>query len=398
VLLAVSIPTACVLWFTNQTIHIQRETARQKLMEAYRSQLALVRDRLDAYWDKRRTELDLLATRGEAPAIFARAVSSGAADAVICLNRDGSVAYPSYGLRMAADPTEHRRDWIEARALEQAGGPGAAAAYGRMAEVEHDSGLRARAVQAQVRSLVRAGQTEAAIRVIRERFTNGPAVRGMDLQGRLISADAHLLALRLMKPSAARYMETARKLRDLLAGYNGPPLPSAQRLFLIGELRALRLGAEFDNAPTYNAERLAADFLAAEHARTDDRVLGASAVPGVWTMTSPSGRLIALFRSETLIASMGRFLNDQNASGVAAFSVLPPDTRSHAGETIPAGPMLRGWRIALSVNEGAPFQDILRRQMSGQRSWQSRPWQWRGFSRAGPSGGKCAWHGLRRTS
>ena len=363
VLLAVLIPTACVLWFTNQTINIQRETARQKLIEAYRSQLALVRDRLDAYWEKRRTELDLLAANGAPPAIVAHAVKTGVADAVICLNSDGSVAYPSFRIRMAADPAEHRREWIEARAIENRGdAPGAAKAYERIAETENEPSLKARTLQAQVRCLVRAGQRQAAIRVIREWFTNGPAVGGTDLQGGLISADEHLLALHLMKPSDPGYMETARRLRDLLTGYSGPLLPSSQRLFLISELRALRLGPEFDNVPAFNAERLAADFLAADRARPDDRVLSISAVPGVWTMASPAGRLIALFRSETLIAAMGRFLNERNASPVAAFSVLPPDARSHAGETIPAGPMLPGWRIALSLNEGAPFQDVLRRQ------------------------------------
>ena len=31
-------------------------------------------------------------------------------------------------------------------------------------------------------------------------------------------------------------------------------------------------------------------------------------------------------------------------------------------ETIPAGPKLRGWRIALSLTEGAAFEDVVRRQ------------------------------------
>jgi signal transduction histidine kinase len=362
-LLAVSVPTASVLWFTNQTINIQRETARRTLIEAYRSQLALVRDRLDAYWDKRRTELDLLAGSGEAQTVLARAVRTGVADAVICLNRDGSVAYPSFRIRMAADPAEQRRDWTEARALEYgANAPGAATAYGRIAEAENDSSLRARAAQAQVRCLLRAGQTQAAIRVIGEQFKNGPVAVGADLQGRLISADAHLLALHLMQPSAPGYVETARRLRDLLADYSGPLLPSSQRLFLISELRALRLGPEFENARTYNAERLAADSLAVDRARPEDGVLGASAVPSVWMMPSPGGWMIALFRSETLIAAMGRFMNEQSASPVAAFRVLPPGARGDARETIPAGRVLRGWRIALSLNEGDPFQDVLRRQ------------------------------------
>lgn len=363
VLLAVSIPTACILWFTNRTLGIQRDTARQKLIEAYRSQLALSPDLLTAYWERRRSDLDLSAGSGEAAAVFARAVRSGAADAVICLNKDGSVTYPSVGIRIAADPTRDRQDWLEARSLEYQGkAHDAAATYGRIAERENRSSVKARAFQAQARCLIRAGQTQAAIRVIEERLRKGPASGGVDLQGRLISADAELLLLQLMKPAAPGYIETAGRLRNRLADYSGPLPPSSQRLFLMSELRSLRLGPEFELAPMYNAERLAADFLATERPRPSDRVLSASATPGIWTMASPSGRLIALFRSETLIAASRRFLNEKNSSPVAAFTVLPPGSRGRAAETVAAGPVMPGWRIALSLDEGAGFENVVRRQ------------------------------------
>ena len=366
VLLAVSIPTACILWFTDRTLGIQRDTARQKLIEAYRSQLALSPDLLAAYWGRRRSDLDHLnlpAESGDAAAVFFRAVRSGVADAVICLNKDGSVAYPSVGIRIAADPTRDRQDWLKARTLEYQGDPrGAATAYGRIAEAETTPPLKARALQGQVRCLVRAGQTQAAIRVIQEGLLKGPPAGGVDLQGRLISADAGLLLLHLMKPAAPGYMETAGRLRDRLADYSGPLPPSSQRLFLMSELRSLRLGPEFELAPLYNAERLAADFLAANRPRPGDRFLNASATPGVWTMASPSGRLIGLFHSETLIATLRRFLNEKNSSPFAAFSVLPPGSRNHAAETVAAGPVMPRWQVALSLDEGASFQDVVRRQ------------------------------------
>ena len=212
-LMAVLMPTACVLWFTNRTIDIQRETARRKLIDAYRFQMTLVRDGLEVYWDKRRAELGALSSSGEAPTIFARAISTGAADAVICLNRDGSPAYPSVRIRIAADPIEHRQDWMMARELENQGADaGAAAAHGGLAETEKDPSLKARALQAQVRSLRRMGQTQTAISIIRDQLIGGPAVAGVDLQDRLISADAQLLSLQLMKPSTPGYIEAARRL------------------------------------------------------------------------------------------------------------------------------------------------------------------------------------------
>ena len=58
---------------------------------------------------------------------------------------------------------------------------------------------------------------------------------------------------------------------------------------------------------------------------------------------------------------MGDYLNG-NASPVAVFSVLPPESRSDAARTIPAGPMMPGWRITLSLNQGAPFREVVRRE------------------------------------
>src|SRR6266567_3689411 len=82
-----------------RAVNSQWAVARQKLAEAYRGQLALLRDRLDC-----------------------------AADAVICLIRDGSPAYPAPVAAPAADPVEFRPDWANARGLENTRGGLTAAA------------------------------------------------------------------------------------------------------------------------------------------------------------------------------------------------------------------------------------------------------------------------------
>src|SRR5690349_21132862 len=63
----------------NDAATSQAEAARQSVTEAYRSQLPLLRDRLDGYWRSRAAELNSLGT----PADFARIVKSGLADSVI---------------------------------------------------------------------------------------------------------------------------------------------------------------------------------------------------------------------------------------------------------------------------------------------------------------------------
>src|SRR5215510_6144240 len=145
-LVAVLAPTVCLLWFMNEAVNSQRAVARQKLAEAYRGQLALLRDRLDSYWEKRAADLDRYEASGPA-ALFERCVRDGAADAVIRLNRDGSAAYPAPIAAPAADPVEFRPDWAEARTLEwsSAGLTAAAAAYAKIGS-DRDDSVAARAV------------------------------------------------------------------------------------------------------------------------------------------------------------------------------------------------------------------------------------------------------------
>ena len=92
------------------------------------------------------------------------------------------------------------------------------------------------------------------MRAILEYFASGRLVNALDLQGRMIVADEHLLALRLMSPSDGRRVGALRRLIGWVNNYEAP-MPSAQRLFLMDELRAMGVKATF---PTYSAELLAA--------------------------------------------------------------------------------------------------------------------------------------------
>src|SRR5690349_19228631 len=83
-LLGVLAPTACVLWFMNETVHSQSESSRRSISEAYRGQLWLMRDRVDSFWAARAASL--LVTGGAPPANFQRLVAAGAADSFVFLN------------------------------------------------------------------------------------------------------------------------------------------------------------------------------------------------------------------------------------------------------------------------------------------------------------------------
>jgi signal transduction histidine kinase len=379
-LVAVLVPTAGVLWFMSQAVNQQRDVARQRLSEAYRGQLALLRDRLDSYWEQRATRLSNRPGHDTPPKIFQQVISDGLADSVVYLAPDGSVAYPaptlwpSFGVGVAipflgdtADPAERRPDWIEARALEsrRENLAEASAAYARIASGEKDSSLAARAVQAQVRCLVQSGDKEAAVHVIQRQFSRGPLAGVADRQGRIIAADEQLLVLNLLPRGDHRYLAAARRLHAMLTDYEHSGLPSAQRLFLMEEVRALKLGAGLSEFPTYDAEALAARFLEADRARAGDPALRLSGAPDIWKLTSTDGRTIGLYRSETVLASMRRFLDEQNAPKDLQFAVTPPGVKAaHYDEETPAGPRLPGWQVTLTLKDTEQFDAIARRQMA----------------------------------
>ena len=215
-LIGVLAPAACVLWFMNAAIDNQRDASRRKLAEAYRGQLKLVRDRMESYWEQRAADLEREAHDGTAPAIFARVVERGLADSAVCLNRDGSAAYPVLATPVAPDSTLDRPDWMAARTLESWTDPHIAAeSYAAIAKKEPDVSLAARAAQAQIRCLARSGDKAAALRAIQDNFGGGRLVRGADANRRLIAADEWLLAMRL---SCGAGWDPARAVANRRAG------------------------------------------------------------------------------------------------------------------------------------------------------------------------------------
>lgn len=328
--IGVAAPAACVLWFMNEAMTNQRDAAREKLAVAYRGQLQLTRDKLDADWEKRGSDLEREAESLTAPAAFERAVRTALADAVICLNGDGSVAYPVALAAPHADALEARADWLAARSMESQGFfAGAADSYARIAASDPDVSIAARAMQARIRCLAKSGRNVEAGGAVLEHFTSGRLMAGLDAQGRLIAADEQLLALTLLGRSDFRYAPLAQRLHDLVADYQGLPIPGPQRLFLMDELHV-----EF---PTHAAERLASQFLESPSVRTGSAVLEPSGLPDVWKL-NPGARVVALYRTATVAAVMRRLIGD------GTFDVAPPSPKMSSEWTNISG-RFPGWRI-----------------------------------------------------
>jgi len=99
-ILAMLFPTACVLWFLNEAVTTQSAAARQRVLEAYRGQLRLVRARIDAHWHAQATSLNITGTPEQE---FARLALSEAVEGAVFLQPDGTLAYPNRSTQPSAN-------------------------------------------------------------------------------------------------------------------------------------------------------------------------------------------------------------------------------------------------------------------------------------------------------
>src|SRR5262245_44461771 len=85
------LPAAFAVWFMNEAITTQAASARQRVLEAYRGQLRLVRSRIDARWREQAAALD---GSGPAEARFLELIQAGTAEGLIVFDANGLIDYP----------------------------------------------------------------------------------------------------------------------------------------------------------------------------------------------------------------------------------------------------------------------------------------------------------------
>ena len=178
-------------------------------------------------------------------------------------------------------------------------------------------------------------------------------MQATDLAGRVIAADEYLLAIHLMPQQDAHRAQNVQRLAALVNDYAATPMPAAQRLYLMEELRG---AADF---PTYAAERLAAQFLETGRTQAGEAALEASGAPDIWKFSASGGRVIALYRTTTVLAAMRSLGSERKV----ALAVTPPGRVAPAGgESLPAGSRLPGWQISLLPAADQAVDDLARRQ------------------------------------
>ena len=165
-------------------------------------------------------------------------------------------------------------------------------------------------------------------------------------------ADRQLLDIQLLAPSdprrAARIAALAARLNDY-----GTPMPSAQRLFLMGELRALSPNVRL---PTEAALRLSSELVEGGPPRAAGEGFRPTPLRDVWALSSADGQAIGLYRTGRLEAMLHDLLHQVSPEGII-FIAYPPGEAGDA-EAVAAGAWLPGWQLTFVHETPTPFDDI----------------------------------------
>jgi signal transduction histidine kinase len=154
------------------------------------------------------------------------------------------------------------------------------------------------------------------------------------------AADRQLLALHGLPAGDPSRPARASQLASLLNDYS-VSMPSAQRLFVMGELRKMTREISL---PTEDALRLSTQFIEGGTRPPEPGGFRPTLMRDVWALAAADRRVVGLYRTRTLQALIDDALEPVTPQGIR-FVAYPPDA-SGDHEAIAAGPTLPGWQIS----------------------------------------------------
>lgn len=382
-LVAILVPTACVLWFMTHAMRNEQLAARQTLTDTYRRQLLALQNELDGFWSRRLANLQRAEVRGDPRSTFAARVRGGDCHAVIICDQGGRPLYPDSSIDQPArveDPIADGFSESDMFRLELENPAEACKRYASLAEVSSNTNTGARALIGQAHCLVRLGRTAEAMEVLL-RLNTSPYNRATDRTGRMIMPNAELLAMQTLRdPDSSSFQKTAAQLARHLNDYT-LPIPASQRRFLMEQHVALvPNGPAF---PTLEAERLAARYLDALNdpasmpaeaitplllarqamGRLEPLRLSSTAAPGVWQISLASGA-VALFDQGRMMRELQSLNTYPPMAACGCVELVSPTSPTSSREPVldmAAGAYLPQWRLALFIDRDDPFKQAAAR-------------------------------------
>ncbi len=177
-----------------------------------------------------------------------------------------------------------------------------------------------------------------------------------DTPGRNASAYTELMTLEsLTDQSDPRFQATLAQLRDMVNSYDQDALPSAQRRFIMHELRRLDPDVVL---PTLAAEELAARYLETNSGIVREPILRATELRDVWSVASLGRHVLALFTTAGLHTRLGNVVREFPLPKGVTITVVAPNEDAmtdSAVVTASLAPELPGWRLALSLDDRKLF-------------------------------------------
>lgn len=347
-LFIVLVPSVGLWWFMQAAVQNEQLAMRQRLLEAYGAQLAVLRESFQKDLETEAQTIEKQSGQISGQQLFAELVRAGSADAVAVFGGEGQLVYPR---SLAAKPGwPNDSGWTAVESAEATDKGKAASAYAELAAQAASPAARARALQAEARCYFQAGDAQAALAVV-----DGPlqaeALRGAtDPQGRLIVPAVELLALDLLPPGAPERTLLRARLRGRVLDYASVEMPAAQRRFLLGEL--LKAGRDETLEPMLAAEELAQTYLEKGGGRATTSALRSSPLSGVWQTGSERGTVVLLHRAERLEARLRKRLTPVTLPSNLTVQLIPPGQEPvGAVASLPAGPLLPGWQLAMALKD-----------------------------------------------
>ena len=359
-LLAVIVPTVCVLWFMGQAVRNERLAVRQKLTEMFATRLVEVRKGIEGYWKQKAAELSVQATPETAGQVFTRLIAAKTADSVLVFDRTGKRLYPRPS-EPGPEPADFPLDlWEQAEQLEyEKNSPESAALkYARIAQAGRDTILTARARQAQVRCLAKAGLTREATRVLMNDLNAPKFHDAADAAGRLIVPDVQLFFLQSIDPASAKTLALlVGRLKDYTD--SNSKMPSDQRRFLMEQVKQLHPQTDF---PTLAAEDLAATYLQKSRPKPEAEQLSPAIPNEIWQLPSPDRTVVGLFRRETILATLAPLMKGQGINIALSLTNARPEREPFY--SLPMGDRMPDWQLNVFLDSGNPFSAAADRQIA----------------------------------